>query len=127
MPNTANVLFISVFLLSLTGCSSRFAEPEDVSSFCENVALGSDFSAVLASLPSQALEVRELTPALDQAILAGFNHPKSIQSALITAEGLERLNVDPACIIYFSSILQKGDGKIVYKQFIGETIQGTRS
>jgi PBP1b-binding outer membrane lipoprotein LpoB len=127
MPNTTNVLFLSIFLLFLTGCSSRFAEPEDVSSFCENVTLGSDFSAVLASLPSQALEARELTPALDQNILASLNHTESVQSALITAEGLERSNVDPACLIYFSSILEKGDGKIVYKQFIGETNQGARS
>jgi hypothetical protein len=52
---------------------------------------------------------------------------ESIQSVLIIVEGLECSNVDPACLIYFSSILQKGDGKIVYKQFIGETNQGTRS
>jgi hypothetical protein len=127
MPNTSKVLFLAIIVMCLTSCSSRFAEPEDVSSFCENIDLGTDFSAVLASLPSLGLELRKQTSQPSHDITQSLSNPHSIQTALITAEGLEQSNIDPACLIYFSSVLHQGDGKVVYKQFIGEVYKGNHS
>ncbi|OYY48772.1 MAG: hypothetical protein B7Y48_08690 [Methylophilales bacterium 28-44-11] len=127
MPNLLKGSLLFLLILFLASCSSRFSEPEDVSSFCENVHIGSDFSLVLASLPSLALALREQPQQLDQEIIHSLPNPDSIQSALITVEGLETSNLDPACIIYFSSILHQGDGKIVYKQFVGEKNKGNQS
>jgi hypothetical protein len=124
MPNTSKVLILTISVLVQISCTNRFAEPVDVLNFCENVDIGSDFSAVLASLPSQALELREYSTRPDLKTINPLMHAESVESALITSEGLEGMDLNPACLVYFSSVLLNGDGKVVYKQFVGELNKG---
>lgn len=111
-------------LFSLASCSSKVADTQQVESFCNSIHIGSDHDQMVMSLPGLGLELRTRAPEADPTISNLLNDPYSVDGVLATSKGLQYPKVVPACMIYFSSILHRGDGKIVYKQFITEEPKG---
>jgi hypothetical protein len=106
-----------ITLTILAGCG-KVADIKEVESFCNNIQIGSDHDKMAMSLSSLGLEVRTRAPEAEPLISNLLDDPYSVDGVLVTSKGLDYPDVVPACLIYFSSVLHRGDGKIIYKQFI---------
>ncbi|MDP2404618.1 MAG: hypothetical protein Q8N02_02000 [Methylotenera sp.] len=112
-----------IILTILAGCG-KVADTKQLGTFCNNLQIGSDLDQMAASLSGLGLELRTRAPEADHAISNLLSDPYSVDGALVTFKGLHHTDVVPACMIYFSSILHRGDGKIIYKQFITKEPKG---
>jgi hypothetical protein len=106
-----------IILTILAGCG-KVADTKQLETFCNNLQIGSDLDRMAASLSGLGLELRTRAPEADSAISNLLSDPYSVDGVLVTSKGLNHPDVVPACMIYFSSILHRGNGKIIYKQFI---------
>ncbi|PPD46448.1 MAG: hypothetical protein CTY14_06165 [Methylotenera sp.] len=120
MHPLVKVFTFSLFLITSTiqtGCG-KVADTKEVETFCKNLPIGADHELIAMSLSSLGLELRARAPEAEPAISNLLADPYSVDGVLVTSKGLDYPNVVPACMIYFSSILNRGDGKIIHKQFI---------
>lgn len=117
---------LSLFFITstiLTNCG-KVANSKEVDTFCNHLEIGSDHEQMAMSLSSLGLELRTRAPKAEPAISNLLNDPYSVDGVLVTSKGLDYPNNAPACVIYFSSIPYRGDGKIIYKQFISSEPKG---
>lgn len=127
MPPYIKVLtpYLLIFnLFFLANCSSKVAGTKEAESFCNTIQIGADQDQIAMSFSGLGLELRTRAPEANRSISNLHSDPYSVDGVLVTSKGLQYPKVVPACMIYFSSILQRGDGKIIYKQFITKDPKG---
>lgn len=111
-------------MLLLTACSSGLNDPKVLENFCRSIQVGSDYDQLAATLPNLGLEVRARTPEASQEISKGASNPYTVDGSVITSSDLMFSKTAPGCLIYFSSKLLGGDGRIINKQFTTSEIGG---
>lgn len=111
-------IFLPLSLMLLTACSKGTFDPKLASNFCTHVQLGSDYEQVVTTLESNGLEVRARAEEASEEIGKGSSSPYTVDGYVITSKDLPGSATAPGCLIYFSSKLLGGDGRISYKQFL---------
>ncbi|MES2637764.1 MAG: hypothetical protein V4605_10585 [Pseudomonadota bacterium] len=113
-----------IYLPLLASCSSKAADSKQVENFCNNIQIGASYEALQMSLQSLGLELRARAPEAAANISNLLDDPYSVDGGLVTSKGLAYPELIPACMVYFSSVLHRGDGKIAYKKFITSQPKG---
>lgn len=93
----SNRTVVIVCLIILAACGNNPEGSAGIENFCQHVA---------------------------QDISKRSRNPYTVDGSVITSSSLPYLDTAPACVIYFSSKLLGGDGKIVHKQYTAKELGG---
>ena len=120
---SSSIACIFLAFFCLVGCE-KVAKANEVKSFCNNIKIGSNHELMEQSLSALGMEIRTRAPEADATLRSLLEDPDSMDGILVTSRGLPHSEAAPACMIYFSSNLYSGNGKIVHKQFITSAPKG---
>lgn len=120
--STASLLILGLTIL--TACEGNTVDPKKIQSFCQSIQLGTDFEELAPRLPNMGLETRTRAPEAGSDISNRASNPYTVDGSVITSSSLPYPETVPACIVYYSSKVLGGNGKIVHKQFTASPIEG---
>jgi len=119
---TTSLLILS--LMFMAACESNTVDPRKIQNFCQSVQLDTDFEELAPRLPNMGLEIRTRAPEAGRSISSLASNPYTVDGSVITSSSLPYPDTAPACVVYYSSKVLGGDGKIVHKQYTASPIEG---
>lgn len=122
--NTSTTSLLMVSITILAACGGNSVDPKQIEKFCHSVQLDADFEDLSQKLPKMGLEARTRAPEAGWNICSRAGNPYTVDGTVITASQLPFPETVPACIVYYSSKVLGGNGKIVHKQFTDSPIEG---
>jgi hypothetical protein len=114
-------LFFPLLILLLTACQAAVIDPKKMEQFCRGIEVGGDYEKLALVLPNQGMQEQARAPEATEEITQTVSNPLTVDGAFISATGLSSSSA-PSCLVYFSSKLLGGDGKIIYKKFVSERV-----